>query len=51
MVAVNLGLNRTAEACKNKFKVLYKQYRLDKMANGVSGSDRHECKFYDAFDQ
>ena len=21
------------------------------MANGVSGSDRHECKFYDAFDQ
>ena len=21
------------------------------MANGVSGSDCHECKFYDAFDQ
>jgi hypothetical protein len=51
MVAVIPGLNRTAEACKKKFNVLYKQYRLDKMANGVSGSDRHECKFYDAFDQ
>ena len=51
MVAVIPGLNRTAEVCKKKFNVLYKQYQLDKMANGVSGSDRHECKFYNAFDQ
>ena len=51
MVVVTPGLNRTAEACKKKFNVLYKQYRLDKMVNGVSGSDHHECKFYDAFDQ
>jgi hypothetical protein len=51
MVAENPGLNRTAEACKKKFNVLYKKYRLDKMANGVSGSDHHECNFYDAYDQ
>ena len=51
MVAVIPGLNRTAEACKKKFNVLYKQYRLDKMVNRVSGSDRHEYKFYNTFDQ
>jgi len=51
MVVIKYGLNRTAEACKKKLNVLHKQYRLDKMVNGVSGSDRHECKFYDAFDQ
>ena len=51
MVVVIFGLNRTTEACKMKFNVLYKQYRLDKMANGVSVSDRYECQFYDAFDQ
>jgi hypothetical protein len=51
MVAVIHGLNRTAKTCKKKFNVLYKQYWLDKMTNEVSGSDRHECKFYDVFDQ
>lgn len=51
MLAVIPGLNRTAEACKKKFNILFKQYRHDKIANGVSGSDRKECKFYDAFDQ
>lgn len=51
MLAVIPGLNRTSEACKKKFNILFKQYRLDKIANGVSGSDRKECKFYDAFDQ
>jgi hypothetical protein len=51
MVAVIHELNRTAETCKKKFNVLYKQYWLDKMTNGVSGSDRHEYKFYDVFDQ
>ena len=51
MIVVIPGLNRTAESCKKKFNVLYKQYRLDKMANGLSKSDRHKCKFYEAFDQ
>lgn len=51
MIAVIPGLNRTSEACKKKFNILFKQYRIDKLANGVSGSDRKECKFYEAFDQ
>ena len=51
IVAVILGLNRTAESCKKKFNVFYKQYEFDKIVNGVSGSYHHECKFYDAFDQ
>ena len=51
MVDVIPGLNQTAEACKKKFKVLYKHYRLDKMANVVSRSDRYKYKFYGAFDQ
>ena len=51
MVAVISGLNRIAEACKKKFNVIYKQYRLDKTANAVSGLDRHKRKFYDTFDQ
>ena len=41
MVAVSPGLNRIVKACKKKFNVLYEQSRLDKMANGVSGSNRH----------
>jgi hypothetical protein len=36
---------------QKKFNVFYKQYRLDKMANGDSGSYRYEYKFHDAFDQ
>ena len=44
-------MNQTAEACKKKFNNLYKLYKEDKLANGISGSDRHACKFYDSFDQ
>ena len=51
MIAVIPGLNRTAEGCKKKFNSLYKLYKEDKLANGISGSDRHACKFYDSFDQ
>jgi hypothetical protein len=45
------GLNRSTEACKKKFNTLFKQYKVDKMANSVSGEGRHECKFYDSIDQ
>jgi hypothetical protein len=45
------GLNKSAEACKKKFNTLFKQYKVDKMANSVSGEGRHECKFYDSIDQ
>ena len=30
---------------------MYKLYKEDKLANGISGLDRHACKFYDSFDQ
>ena len=51
LIAVIPGLNRTSEGCKKKFNTLYKLYKEDKLANGISGSDRHACKFYDSFDQ
>jgi hypothetical protein len=51
MIAIIPGLNCTSKAYKKKFNVLYKQYRLAKMANGISGSDHKECKYYEAFDQ
>jgi hypothetical protein len=50
-VAIIPSLNYTSEAHKKKFNVLYKQYHLGKMANGISRSDRKECKYYEAFDQ
>jgi hypothetical protein len=34
--------------CKQKFNAIYKQYKNDKIANGISGNDRHECPSYDA---
>ena len=49
--AVIPSLNRSSEACKKKFNLLYKAYKLAKMANDVSGSDHKECKFFEEFDQ
>ena len=40
--------SRTAEACRKKFKTVFKQYKEDKLANSISGNDWHECKFYDS---
>ena len=51
LIAVIPRLNRTAEACKKKSNSLYKLYKEDKLVNGISGSDRRTCKFYDSFDQ
>jgi hypothetical protein len=51
MLALIHGLNRSVEACKKKFNTLFKQYKVDKMANSVSGEGHHECKFYDSTDQ
>lgn len=51
LLALIPGLNRSTEACKKKFNNVFKQYKVDKMANIVSGEGRHECKFYDSIDQ
>lgn len=44
------GFSRTAEACRKKFEMVFKQYKEDKLANSISGNGRHECKFYDSID-
>ena len=51
MLAAIPGFSRTAEACRKKFETVFKSYKEDKLANSVSGNDRHECKFYDSLDQ
>jgi hypothetical protein len=50
MIVAIPGFSRTAEACRKKFETVFKQYKEDKLANSVSGNDRHECKFYDSID-
>ena len=51
LITVIPGLNRMVRACKKKFNSSYKLYKEDKLANGISSSDCHACKFYDSFDQ
>ncbi len=43
-----LGFSKILISCKQKFNAIYKQYKDDKIANGILGNDRHECPFYDA---
>jgi hypothetical protein len=51
MVAAIRGFDRSWESCKNKYKVIYTEYKNDKRANEISGSDRHqECKWFDQLD-
>jgi hypothetical protein len=47
---VTLGFSRTAIVNKWKFNEIFKQYKNDKIANGISSNDCHECPFYDALD-
>lgn len=45
LLALILEFNRTPEACKKKFSFIFKQYKVDKTSNNVSGERRHEYKF------
>jgi hypothetical protein len=38
LLALIPRLNRSIETCKKKFNTLFKQYKVDKMANSVSGT-------------
>jgi hypothetical protein len=39
-------------SCKKKYKSIIADYRKDKMANEVSGADRHqECKWFTEMDE
>jgi len=46
MLATLLGFSRTPITCKQKFNSIYKQYKNDKIANGIFDNDCHECLFY-----
>ena len=43
--------NRTAQACRKKFNQIFVSYKENKLANGISGNNRQESKFFDALDQ
>jgi hypothetical protein len=50
-VAAIRGFDRSWESCKKKYKVVYTEYKNDKRAYEISGSDRHqECKWFDQLD-
>ena len=51
MLATIPGFSCIAEGCRKKFENIFKSYKEDKLANSISGNNRHECKFYDSLDQ
>lgn len=51
MVVMHPKFTRTSQACRKKFEKIFKAYKEDKMANQISGNDRHESKFYEAMDE
>lgn len=51
MVALICGFTQTVVACKKKFNAIYKQYKEDKIAIGILGNDRHECRFCESMEQ
>jgi hypothetical protein len=44
------SFSKTPIVCKWKLTTICKQYKNDKIANGISSNDHHECPFYDALD-
>ncbi len=50
MLASILGFSRISIAYKQKFNAIYKQYKDDKIAIGISGDNCHECPFYNGLD-
>ena len=51
MVVMLPKFNRSAIACRKKHENLFKVYKENKMANGISGNAHHESKFFDAMDE
>jgi dihydroorotase len=50
-VAIIIGFTRTIEACKKKLNLLFKLYKTEKLANGISREENYECKLYESIDQ
>ena len=51
IVVILRKFNQSATACRKKHENLFKAYKEDKMANGISGNARHESKFFDAMEE
>ena len=52
MVTAIKGFNRSWLSCKKKYKTILNDYKIDKRANKISGSDRkQEYKWFTQMDQ
>jgi hypothetical protein len=52
IVAAIKAFNRSWLSCKKKYKTILSEYRTDKRANEISGSDRKQkCKWFTKIDQ
>ena len=51
MVVMLPKFNRTATVCRKKFTQVFVAYKEDKLANGISGNNRQEKKFYEVMDK
>ncbi len=49
-VVAILDFSRSAYACKKKYMTFLKNYKAEKITNGVFGNNRHGGKFYEAMD-
>ena len=48
MVEAIRGFEHSWKSCKKKYKIIYAEYKNDKRANEIFGSDRHQdCKWFD----
>ena len=45
MIVILSKFNQSATTCKKKHENLFKAYKEDKIANGISMNARHESKF------
>ncbi|KAJ7548450.1 hypothetical protein O6H91_07G012700 [Diphasiastrum complanatum] len=44
--------DKDVEACRKKWRTIYKEYKEDKLANKVSGNGRsNKCKYFDIVDE
>jgi hypothetical protein len=50
MLVTFLSFSNTPTSYKWQFNAIYKQYKDDKITNGILGNDYYECPFYDALD-
>ena len=50
-LGIDPWIEQINRSMQEKNNTLFKQYKVDKMANNVSGEGHHECKFYGSIDQ